>query len=146
MFFVCFLSAHPFWRRAFPLNDQKALLALRELADPVSGSFRFGVRWAASMESPGGCNLGLRIALAFGAVIVSFPARSFAASGCLHVAWRKYSGQLISIAKGGLSPSFQGSFFSGNHQTPSRNSWLLKRTMFKQNGESNTRNVETLEK
>ena len=35
--------------------------------------------------------------------------------------------------------SFQGSFFSGNHQKPRGNSWFLKRTMVEKNGESTPR-------
>ena len=32
--------------------------------------------------------------------------------------------------------SFQGSFFPENHQSPSGNSWVLKRTMVEKIGES----------
>ena len=45
----------------------------------------------------------------------------------------------MSISLGYLPHSFQGSFFSGNHQTPSRNRRFLKRTMVKQNGEATPR-------
>ena len=45
---------------------------------------------------------------------------------------------LTPAAMGTLPHSFQGSFFSENHQNPRGNSWFLKRTMMEKNGKGIT--------